>query len=364
MTNKPIPPTEQSPISHGGAVDRAANRYGIPAKEWLDLSTGINPIAYPVPKIDSTHWQRLPLTSELEDLKAAAKQYYGLPTSAHLVAAPGTQALIQTIPFWLKDRSGGQAGTVNVMGPTYGEHERCWRRAGYDCDIHQTDPADRITHATSILQAAAPGAVVILVNPNNPDGALFAPSDIVELGKLAHARNCWLLVDEAFMDCKPDQSVCSQIDQMPSTIILRSFGKFFGLAGARLGCAVMAVDLASDLENRIGPWAIPGPTLVVGTTALLDQDWQEDARARLSSDAERLDRIISENSQLVLTGGTSLFRYYEGSDCDALADHLGKQGILVRLFDHDPNKVRFGLPGHERDWDRLEKAMTDWKQAG
>lgn len=362
MTDSDIQPTKQPPINHGGAVDRAASRYGIPASDWLDLSTGINPVAYPVPDIDSVHWQRLPLTSELDGLKAAATHYYNLPATDHLVCTPGTQALIQMIPFWLKDRMETKA-QVHVMGPTYGEHERCWQRAGYNCQIHQTEPDERIAKTVDILSTVGSGTVIILVNPNNPDGAMFAPADIVELGKLADARNCWLVIDEAFMDCQPDQSVCPRIDQLKTTIVLRSFGKFFGLAGVRLGCAVMDRHLAADLESRIGPWAIPGPTIVVGTQAFLDTEWQQQSRTRLSTDAARLDDLITSNSKLALSGGTDLFRYYDGNACVALADHLGKRGILIRLFDHDANKVRFGLPGTDTDWKRLEDAMADWHSA-
>ncbi|WP_417829364.1 threonine-phosphate decarboxylase CobD [Thalassospira sp.] len=364
MTNSQPPSQERPPINHGGAVDQAAQQYGIPACDWLDLSTGINPVAYAVPDIDPVHWHRLPLQSELDGVKSAAKQYYGLPATNYLVCAPGTQALIQAIPFWLKDQMDGPtAADVHVMGPTYGEHERCWQRARYHCQYHQTTISERLERAREILTTAETGSVVILVNPNNPDGAMFDPADIIALGKLAHDHKCWLVVDEAFMDCDPEKSVCSYIDQLPSTIILRSFGKFFGLAGARLGCAIMAADLAADLEGRIGPWAIPGPTLIVGAKAFRDHDWHEKTRLRLNSDAARLDRVVTDNSKLILTGGTSLFRYYEGMECAALADHLGKQGILIRLFDHDPNKVRFGIPGHDADWKRLESAMTHWHQA-
>ncbi|NIY76251.1 threonine-phosphate decarboxylase [Thalassospira sp. HF15] len=359
MTKDLIHPKPEAPINHGGAIDRAAQRYGIPAIEWLDLSTGINPLAYPVRGIDGAHWQRLPLATELDALKQAAQAYYQTPTTKHIVCAPGTQALIQTIPFWLKDRMASPTEpNVHIMGPTYGEHERCWLRACYPVDNHQTIPNDRCDRAKDILRTADAGTVVVQVNPNNPDGAIYPPTDIIALGQLAATRDCWLVVDEAFMDCEPNQSVCRYIDQLPTTIILRSFGKFFGLAGARLGCAIMDIDLARDLENRIGPWAIPGPTLVVGTQALLDQSWQQDTRTRLSNDAARLDQLVTENSKLKLSGGTDLFRYYQGTDCKALADHLGQKGILVRLFDHDANKVRFGLPGTAADWKRLEEAMA------
>lgn len=359
MATKDIHRTQEEPINHGGAIDAAAQRYGIPANEWLDLSTGINPVAYPVSPIDDVYWQRLPLAAELEQLKVAAKTYYDVPSVTQLVCAPGTQALIQNIPFWFRDQTDDHAiADVHITGPTYGEHERCWTRAGHHCHVHETAPKRRYTQLQDILSTSKPGSVIVLVNPNNPDGGLFAPDDVANLAQLALARACWLLIDEAFMDCRPDHSVCSRIDQMPNTIILRSFGKFFGLAGVRLGFAVMASELAGDLGRRIGPWAVPGPTIAVGTQALQDAHWQQETRARLTSDGLRLDNLIARHSKLEPAGGTDLFRYYDGTDCVRVADHLAQQGILIRLFDHDQNKARFGFPGTASQWDRLEKAMA------
>lgn len=359
MATKHMRNTQEEPINHGGAVDFAARRYGIPPHEWLDLSTGINPVAYPVGTIDAAFWQRLPLASELDQLKHAAKSYYNVTDTCHLVCAPGTQALIQNIPFWLRDQTPDHStADVHIIGPTYGEHERCWARAGYHCQIHDSTPKQRHAKIQNILNTSAPGSVVVLVNPNNPDGTLFAPDDVAEFAKQALARQCWLLVDEAFMDCQPDLSLCSRIGQLPNTIILRSFGKFFGLAGVRLGFAVMAAELADDLGRRIGPWAIPGPTIAIGIKALQDTAWHQQTRGRLASDSLRLDTLITRHSKLVSAGTTDLFRYYDGAQCIHLADQLARRGILIRLFDHDPNKVRFGFPGTASQWNRLEKAMA------
>ncbi|MEQ8285773.1 threonine-phosphate decarboxylase CobD [Thalassospira sp.] len=358
MADNTVTPLKVATINHGGAIDAAAEKYGIPPAEWLDLSTGINPQGYPVPKIDFAHWQRLPLASELDGLKRAAAHYYALPGPDYVVCTPGTQSLIQTIPFWLKDQTA--ISKVHIMGPTYGEHARCWQRAGHDCAIDETTPDKRLARATEILTSAKSGNVVILVNPNNPDGAMFPPTDIADLSRLAQQRDCWLILDEAFMDCQPDLSVCPMIEDLPRTIVLRSFGKFFGLAGARLGCAVMAIDLARDLAERVGPWAIPGPTIAIGTQAFSDRIWQEETRIRLTTDSLRLDNLIADKTALALFGGTDLFRYYHGTDCQKLAEYLAQCGILVRLFDHDREKVRFGFPGTQQDWQNLEVALTDW----
>ncbi|MDG4720246.1 MULTISPECIES: threonine-phosphate decarboxylase CobD [Thalassospira] len=358
MASRINQPSPASPINHGGAIDAAARKYGIPAHRWLDLSTGINPVAYPVAEIATAHWQRLPLSSELDGLKHAACKYYGVPDTQYLVAAPGTQALIQTIPYWLPDHA--ELSGIHIMGPTYGEHARCWQRAGHDCELHETAADNRKARARDILATATPGTVVVIVNPNNPDGGILPPDDIAELAALAEQADSWLIVDEAFMDCQPGFSVCPMIYRLPRTLILRSFGKFFGLAGVRLGCLVTAPNLATDLSDRIGPWAIPGPTIEIATRAFSDTSWQTETRQRLAADGNRLDDLIAAKTSLTRSGTTDLFRYYDGTDCAQLADHLARHGILVRLFDHDITKVRFGFPGTTTDWQRIETALDQW----
>ena len=354
-----VAPSRGSPPSHGGAIDRAAKNYGIPASDWLDLSTGINATAWPVPTIDLIHWQRLPLASELRELKQAAANYYAIPNPDRIVCAPGTQALIQTIPFWFADQ--GMKAKAHIIGPTYAEHAIGWQRAGFETDIIATTPETRTQHIADILQS--PGGtndIVILVNPNNPDGGVIDSADLIKLAQMAGHHDKWLLIDEAFMDCDPTHSLCPASDTLDRLIILRSLGKFFGLAGLRLGCAVMAPALAANLEDRIGLWAIAGPTLKVAQAAFNDRKWQSDMRKSLAHDGARLDAMIAANCDLALIGGTALFRLYHGKNAAKLANHLGSRGILVRLFDEDKDRIRFGLPGIENDWLRLQKALADF----
>jgi len=351
--------TLQSP-SHGGAIDKAAEKYGIAPQEWLDLSTGINATPWPISSFDPIHWQRLPLASELTALKQAAADYYGIPDIKHIVCAPGTQALIQTIPFWFADH--GKRATAHIIGPTYAEHALGWKRAGLKTETVMTTPENRETAIADIL--GSPGGrddIVILVNPNNPDGGLIDQVTLTELARMATENGKWLLIDEAFMDCSPKHSICPKCHALDHLIVLRSFGKFFGLAGLRLGCAVMRPDLAADLTDRIGPWAIAGPALAIACTAFGDRAWQSGMRNQLCDDAKRLDALIDAHSDLALLGGTSLFRLYHGKNATGLANHLGTQGILVRLFDDNADRIRFGLPGQEKDWQRLERALAAFR---
>ena len=355
MHKTQMTPINTTPINHGGSIDRAAQKYGIAVENWLDLSTGINPVGYPVPQIAAHYWQRLPLGSELTALKKAASQYYQLPSPDHLVCTAGTQSLIQTIPFWLRDNS--HISSVHILGPTYAEHGRCWQRAGHACTHHNIPAMERLELARSLFETGTSGTVVILVNPNNPDGALIPASDIADLSNLADQSNNWLIVDEAFIDCEPDQSVCPNIDEMPKTLVLRSFGKFFGLAGIRIGCVVLSPALARDLEERIGPWAIPGPSMEVAALAFADHDWQQATRDHLRKDRDRLEALVTDHSPLKCVGATPLFLLFDGQHVHNIADHLARKGILVRLFDHDETKIRFGLPGTKDDWNRLEAAF-------
>ncbi|MCC9626015.1 threonine-phosphate decarboxylase CobD [Thalassospira sp. MA62] len=347
----------EAPIPHGGAIDDAAEKYGIPTSEWLDLSTGINPQSYPIGQIAPAQWQRLPLDRELQELRIRAARYYGVQNPNQLICAPGTQALIQMLPYWLSDQM--VIPTVHVLGPTYGEHARCWNRAGYSCQIHNDIPAGRLKNAHAIAENLLAGDVVVLVNPNNPDGGSIAPDDIAALANQIANHDGWLIVDEAFMDGTPDKSICPHLDGLSRTLVLRSFGKFFGLAGVRLGCAIMPAQLAKDLSGRIGPWAIPGPTIDIANRAFADDAWQLATRNRLDADCTRLDHLISTTTSLKVIGGTCLFGYYHGQESSIIADQLARRAILIRRFDHDDHKLRFGLPGDETGWQRFEVALRE-----
>lgn len=329
----------QHGIQHGGDPKAAEARFGAPKDGWLDLSTGINPVPYPTGGMPHDILGRLPLRAELDGLLDAAREAYGAPDSAAMVASPGTQALIQMIPTLFAPAD------VTVMGPTYGEHAPAWAAAGH-----------RVTDVASICaQAAEPAPFAVVVHPNNPDGRTQTVEGLVAFAGELHDRGGILVVDEAFADVTPDLSVAGQAGA-DGLVVLRSFGKFFGLAGVRLGFALTTADIARRLEQKLGPWAVSGPALWAGTRALGDQHWIEAARARLKQDAGRLDAIL-ERAGFSLVGGTDLFRLARHDDAPAIYQRLGAQGILVRSFDYQLDWLRFGLPGVERDWRRLETAL-------
>ena len=331
---------DNTTIQHGGDPKAVEARFGTPKDGWLDLSTGINPVAYPLGPVPGEMFARLPLQADLDAVLDAARRAYGVPKDAAIVASPGTQALIQMVPGLFAP------STVSIMGPTYGEHAPAWVAAGH-----------RVEGAGSICaQAADPAPFGVVVHPNNPDGRTQTVEGLVAFSEELHDRGGVLVVDEAFADVTPELSVTPHAGG-DGLVVLRSFGKFFGLAGVRLGFAITTHDIAERLAVKLGPWAVSGPALWAGTQALNDHDWATSTRARLKVDAGRLDTML-ERAGLNIVGGTDLFRLGESAHAEALFEKLGRAGILVRPFDYRPNWLRFGLPGTDQDWARLEAALS------
>lgn len=327
--------------THGGDLAAAEARFGRPAGGWLDLSTGINPDAYPLPAIDPVYWARLPdaiLEGEVREVAAAA---YGVVAPDQLVVAPGSQAVIQVLPR-LRPFS-----RVAVIGPTYGEHASCWSSAGHSVVACET------------LDRVADAEVVVVTNPNNPDGRRHDPARLVEVAEELARRGGLLVVDEAFVDTVPDLSLAGAV--RPGLVVLRSFGKFFGLAGMRLGFAVAEPTLARLLRSSLGPWPVSGPALAVGRTALADRPWIDETRRRLATDCAALDALLAQ-AQLSVGGGTHLFRLVNAARAWALYEHLGQRGILVRPFAASPRWLRFGLPPGDYGRKRLRDALKSWSE--
>lgn len=322
-------------LEHGGKVREAAARYGIPVEDWLDLSTGINPNGWPVPEAPPSCWSRLP--EDDDGLEQAARDYYD---TRHVLPVAGSQAAIQALPR-LRTRS-----RVAVLDPGYAEHACAWRRAGH---------AVMSTSVEALDQAVAKTDVLVLIHPNNPTGARFPVEQLLDWHARLAARGGWLIVDEAFMDVTPEHSLCAY-SVRPGLIVLRSLGKFFGLAGARVGFVCAQTSLLAQLHSLFGPWSVSTPARWIATTALTDRAWQDAARQRLGTDGVRLQALLTRH-RLHPYGGCALFQWVRMPHARELHDTLAREGILTRLFSEPPG-LRFGLPGTEADWLRLDDALT------
>jgi cobalamin biosynthetic protein CobC len=324
-------------LEHGGNLREAQRHYG--GSDWIDLSTGINPAGYPAPALAPDAWHRLPEADPA--LAAAACAYYGAPA---MLPVAGTQAAIQALPR-LRAPS-----RIAVAAPSYAEHALHWSQHGHT--LRQI--------GYPMLDAAVESSdVVVVCNPNNPTGAIVPPAVLLGwAGELAK-RGGWLVVDEAFGDTAPALSVTAHADR-PGLIVLRSVGKFFGLAGLRLGFVAAEAPLLAALGDLLGPWAVSGPAQQIGVDALRDDGWQQATAARLARDGARLRTLLAAYG--IDAAGTPLFHWWPEARPEAFHEHMARHAIWVRLFRQAARGIRLGLPAQESDWARVEHALQEWNK--
>ncbi|KQV83508.1 threonine-phosphate decarboxylase [Massilia sp. Root351] len=335
-------------LEHGGNLRQAAMRYG--RNDWLDLSTGINPAWYPAPAIAGNAWHRLPEPDPA--LVLAAQAYYGAP---QMLPVAGTQAAIQALPrLRLPSR-------VVVAAPSYAEHAHHWAQHGHTLRQVPYDALDA---------AVAECDVMVVVNPNNPTGATVPRERLLEWAAQLSARGGWLIVDEAFGDTAlqasaaggaPGDAADDAANQIPDgLIVLRSVGKFFGLAGLRLGFVAAQPALLDGLADLLGPWTVSGPAQQVALAALRDAAWQQRMRVQLRAGGQRLERLLAAHG--IRSSGCALFQWWPEARAESFHEHMARQGIWVRLFTKAARGIRLGLPPDEAGWQRLEQALSLWNK--
>ncbi|WP_104402883.1 threonine-phosphate decarboxylase CobD [Vibrio penaeicida] len=350
-------------IHHGGKLFEFSTRFGIPVEDWLDLSTGVSPYTYPVSDIPTNVWNRLP--EDEDGLIEAAQQYYQSP---QLLPISGSQAGIQLLPSLLcKHRSLAKASSLSTKQPSakplrvllpkvgYKEHQHAWQQCTENglAKLHFYDGKPN-------EQSIANCDVLLVINPNNPQGVKVAPSVIQSWLSALPEHGC-LVVDEAFMDMTPNESVLPYYPQgVPSNLfVFRSVGKFFGLAGMRLGFLFASADWLKKVQRKLGPWAVSGPARYVAKQALIDQQWQQNNRKQLMKDGKKMHTLL--NAFFHEVEGQTLFHTVKCEEAKKRHTQLAQKGILVRLCD-EGDALRFGLPREQSQWLRLEDTLRDlWK---
>jgi cobalamin biosynthesis protein CobC len=327
-------------MKHGGDLTEAMARYGGSPQMWLDLSTGVNPWPWPIPTdMPGALWQRLPSRADEELLIAAAREAYAVPAGAEVVAASGTQSLIQ----WLPQLAGD--GPVAIVEPTYNEHAAAWRLAGHE-----------VIACTGLDELPQAVRHAVVVNPNNPDGRVMSRATLARVAAQLRERGGWLVVDEAFADIEPDVSVVELCADLP-VVVLRSFGKCYGLAGLRLGFAIASPDIAQRIALALGPWPCSGPALNIGAAALRDRAWAGRTRVAIQAQAQKLDAVL-RGAGFTIAGGTGLFRLARRADASQVHTALAAKRIWCRRFDWADDLLRFGLPPGDSELNRLAASLT------
>ena len=330
-------------LPHGGDLGVARRLFPGAPEPFVDLSTGINPWPYPVARFSADAFTRLPQQEAVTAVAGAAAKAYGTPSAQHVVVAPGSQILL---PLAARLLPPAQA---IVAAPTYPELVRAAELGGHDVRTMER------------IERCGDAKLVMIANPNNPDGKRIPHTSLLQLAKELRRQGGVLVVDEAFMDVGPPGASLAPDLACGNVVVLRSFGKFFGLPGLRLGFALTAPPLARRLSAVLGPWPASGLALAIGVKALADKAWTERTRKRLAKGAASLDAILVA-AGLSIIGGTDLFRLVKSEATPALFRHLGRAGIYVRVFTDRPTLLRFGLPADARARERLKKALASFGQ--
>jgi cobalamin biosynthetic protein CobC len=328
-------------LEHGGNLQHAIRLYGRPKEDWIDLSTGINPHSYPVPDLPHDIWHRLPEHSL--HLVEAARSYYNAP---NILPVAGSQAAIQALPRLRAAIS--PYSRVTVADLAYSEHAVCWSNAGHVMNSVSYDELGRALKHSDVM---------VVCNPNNPTGTTIAPEVLLEWAGQLSSRGGWLIVDEAFADPTPELSIAA-CSNRSGIIVLRSIGKFFGLAGLRLGFVAASASLLEQLSDIIGPWTVSSAAQRIGCSALQDKRWQEATRETLRMNGRRLHGLLNDHG--IRSTGTALYQWWACENAQSFKGFMAERGIWVRLFTASTPGIRIGLPQDEKGWQRLDQALDEW----
>lgn len=350
-------------LNHGGQLEKIKAQYSHVTAPWLDLSTGIAPWSWPVGTVPDHVWQRLPESSA--PLCAAAAAFYGCGPEAMLAVA-GSQVAIELVPECLRQLSSDVAAemapaAVAIPRWGYGEHGRCWARAGfqlvhYDCasDIDALLVSARVQH-------------VVVINPNNPSAQTTPLTQLQRWQQQLRHSGGYLIVDEAFADSGENLNSALTLGRCDNLVVLRSLGKFFGMAGLRLGFVISGEALQHSLQQRLTLWGVSHPAQWLGERMLLDTDWHFMQRQRIRDAGQRLSALLRStlwpNPALELKEGPLFVSVFgSGMVLGKLFDFLAGQGILVRLFapQEGIQCLRIGL-ADDRGLERLGSALTAWQ---
>lgn len=319
---------------HGGRIADACARFGGTPEDWLDLSTGINPVPWQPPPALAIDWRGLPDTQALARLEARAAGHFGVPRDL-CMAVPGSETALRLL-----------ARVLDLPGRTpplaYGTYRDAFAPGATLASGE--DPPPRAT-------------AIVLGNPNNPDGTVLAPARALALLAHQEVHGGWLIVDEAFADCAPDASLAALVAPHRRLIVLRSFGKFFGLAGLRLGFVIAPEGVLAALRHLLGDWPVHAAALALGTAAYADRTWIAQTRQALPVRAAALDRVLRRHG-LAPEGACPLFRLVRTPEAGRLFAMLARRRILTRPFADHPDLLRLGLPADDAGLARLDAALA------
>ena len=309
---------------HGGDVETASKYFSIAKENWLDLSTGMNPLSYPVCELPQAIFEELPYVSA--EFCSAVTKYYGMP---NWLAVNGSQSVIQSLPSVLNEKQ-----LFPILLPDFGykEHQKHWQKTNELAFYSSLNEKKAIS---SIHEALGRNNQqhVLVINPNNPTAAMISAEQLLAIAERL-ADGAHLVVDEAFMDFSPECSLLKH--EIPeNVVVMRSFGKFFGLAGLRLGFVFSSnKEILHSIDERLGLWQVNNPAQFIANKALADEKWIKDRQAKIVIMKQAMHKLFQPVlGEPINLKTASLFLTYQADAQNVLTVYkmLAESAVLSRV---------------------------------
>ncbi len=318
-------------IQHGGDIDLAIKKYGGQRADWIDLSTGINRTSYPWQENVKVELRDLPSNKLLRSLEKAASRAYKVAEDKDTAAVQGAQQIISLLPICLKNYN-----SVAILGPTYNEYEKAFKSSEIKAET------------VSEVSKLSSSDIAIVVNPNNPTGKVIAEEILNDLSKKVRI----LIIDESFK-----MFSSRRIQKFDNVIQINSLGKFFGLAGVRLGFVSGPSNFIKSVRGMLGPWPVSSIAAEIGKIALNDQAWISQMEKILLEGSDVLHRACNRKNWKLI-GKTNLFHTYATSSSLKVEKQFAAHYIWIRTFDYSETWVRLGIPTSKYEWTRVRQALN------
>lgn len=357
---------------HGGNVYAAARRLGRTVDQLIDFSASINPLG-PAPGAV----QAIRRARSLEHypdpdcwaLRQALASHWRC-SSNQIVIGNGSTELIHLLPEALQLRH------LLVIGPTFSEYAHAMERFGGRVSMVLAERADgyapplaRAIEAMRVNKAkpkgAAPIDAVVLCNPNSPTGQACSVQEVKHLARIVQRRRIRLILDETFADYCEERSILPMTNKIENAIVLRSFTKFFGLPGLRIGYLVTKADIAQRIRARQLPWSVNALAQEAALAALSDGRHARRSRSFMVRERARFHTRLRQVSGCVAFPSLANFLLMElpiGRQARTVTAALHRQGILVRDCSTVPGlnsrSIRMAVRTR-RENDRLVRALVD-----
>ncbi len=318
----------------------------------LDANEGMAPenvLENVLTGISAEDLRRYPDTGELE---RALADTYCIDAERVVVTNGGDDAIERACGAVLEP---GREAVLHH--PTFEMIERGVRLAGGEVrSIEWIEGAFPVRECVAAISPAT--SLVAIVSPNNPTGSVISFDGMMEVVRAAARVGALVLADFAYIEFANEDPTRSLLDE-PNVIVVRTFSKAMGLAGARVGYALASSEVAHWLRTVGGPYPVSSISATIALASLRSAGEQRAFVNNVRSEREELSSLLRTFGYTVLDSQAN-FVTARFADARFVWNSLASLGIGVRAFASRPELdgfLRITLPGDEAAFDRLVRAL-------